>query len=321
MVHMLFDNPDDRNSMRFLADYKTASFKQVFPAQQCLSSNSMIKFCWTCIKNTADGDVIICWYDFMGVICWWLCKLQNKKCGIVILNILLKDKDTIKNKIARLLYKPVLKSKNVRATVTSKEYGQWLNERLGLSKKYILLHDIYHSGYVVERTEQIEKRTVFCGGRNGRDWAFLNEIAKTLPNVHFNCIMSKEDYEKYMASFAKNVCAKYDLPQEEFLQVLSESKLVIMPLDTEAPAGLIAMFQAAANNKMIIASDTMTTREYLGKNRGCLCGKNVKVWAEKIKYYIENTKEAQQCAAKFKIFLETECSEKHYAETLVQLVR
>ena len=321
MVHMLFDNPDDKNSMSFLSDYKTVSFKQVYPIQQCLSTKNMIGFCQKCIKNSMNGDTIICWYDFMGVICWWLCKIQNKKRRIIILNILLKDKDTIKNKIARLLYKPALKAKNVTITVTSKEYGEWLNKRLGLNKKYILLHDIYHSSYAMEIPAQTKKTTVFCGGRNGRDWAFLSEIARNLQDIQFNCIMSEEDYEKHKSSFGKNVYVKYDIPQDEFLRMLSEAALVIMPLDTEAPAGLIAMFQAAANDKMIIASNTMSTREYLGKDRGCLCEKNVKTWAEKIRYYIENTEEAKQCAVKFRTFLETECSEKHYAETLVQLAR
>ena len=43
---------------------------------------------------------------------------------------------------------------------------------------------------------------------------------------------------------------------------MCQSSLVVMPLDTEAPAGLIAFFQAAANGRMSITSDTVTTREY-----------------------------------------------------------
>ena len=61
--------------------------------------------------------------------------MQFKNRKIIALNILLKDKATTKNKAAKLLYKPVLKSKKVQATVTSKKYGEHLNEMLGIQKQ------------------------------------------------------------------------------------------------------------------------------------------------------------------------------------------
>ena len=41
----------------------------------------------------------------------------------------------------------MLKSNNVQATVTSKNYGEHLNKMLKINKKYTLLHDIYHGNY------------------------------------------------------------------------------------------------------------------------------------------------------------------------------
>lgn len=144
---MLFDNPGDKDVMSFLSKYETASINQMYPDQQCLSVKSMVRFCQKDIKNSTNGDTLICWYDFMGVLCWWLCKLQCEKRKIVILNILLKDKNSTKNKIARFLYKKALRSNSVEFTVTSMEYGEWLSKQLGLNKKYYLLHDIYHDNY------------------------------------------------------------------------------------------------------------------------------------------------------------------------------
>ena len=48
-----------------------------------------------------------------------------------------------------------------------------------------------------------------------------------------------------------------------FREMVRVASAVFMPLDTEAPAGLTVYFQAAANNKMIITSDTVTTEGYL----------------------------------------------------------
>ena len=109
MVYMLFDNPADKQNMTFLNGYETAKIRQIYPPQKCNSTKEMLAACKDMIKQSAEGDTIICWYDFMAVLCWWLCKVQFKNRKIIALNILLKDKATTKNKVAKLLYKPVLK--------------------------------------------------------------------------------------------------------------------------------------------------------------------------------------------------------------------
>ena len=316
MVYMLFDNPADKQNMTFLNSYETAKIRQVYPSQKCNSTKEMLDACKDIIKQSVDGDTIIFWYDFMAVLCWWLCKVQFKNRKIIALNILLKDKTTAKNKLAKFLYKSMLKSKKVQATVTSRKYGEHLNEMLGISKQYTLLHDIYHGGYSIEYEGKVIPNTVFCGGRNGRDWEFLIRIAQAMPEITFNCVMTKDKYEEYKENFGKNMVVRSDIPEQEFIEFMCQSQLVIMPLDTEAPAGLIAFYQAAANRKMAITSDTVTTQEYFADGRGALCGKNVEDWKNKIRYYLQHSEEADSCAAKFKNFLEIECSEEKYAKTL-----
>lgn len=90
--------------MTFLGEYETASIQQVYPEHKCNSTKEMLQACKEIIKQSADGDTIICWYDFMAVLCWWLCKVQFKNRKIIALNILLKDKATAKNKLAKMLY-------------------------------------------------------------------------------------------------------------------------------------------------------------------------------------------------------------------------
>lgn len=319
MVYMLFDNPADKQNMTFLNDYETAKIRQIYPPQKCNSTKEMLATCKDMIKQSADGDTIICWYDFMAVLCWWLCKVQFKNRKIIALNILLKDKNTAKNKLAKMLYKPMLKSKDVRATVTSRKYGEHLNEILGIQKKYVLLHDIYHGGYSIDYKGNVIPNTVFCGGRNGRDWGFLIEIAKAMPEVTFNCVMPKDKWGQYRDNFSDNMVVKSDIPEKEFLEFLCQSQMVVMPLDTEAPAGLIAFYQAAANEKMTITSDTVTTQEYFADGRGALCGGNVDDWKNKILYYLQHPDDADACAVKFKNYLESDCSEEKYAKTLMQM--
>lgn len=320
MVYFIFDNPADRNKMRFLKDYKTKIFEQVYPNAKLEGVKQMFRFVMNVLSNTKPEDTIVFWYDFMGVVCWWLCKITIKKRNIVILNILLKDKDSIKNRVARFLYKKTLLDNNVIATVTSLEYGFWLNNLLGLKREFNLLHDIYYgdlSGIIINDSTL---PSVFCGGRNGREWNLLIKIAKELPEVTFHCVLPSNEYESLKSEFSPNMIVKYDIVEEEFLSFLNESSLVVMPLDTQAPAGLIALFQAAMYYKMIITSNTVTTREYIMADRGVTCSNDVSDWVKEISYYVNHKEEAKTRALNFKSFLNSECSTKIYAKKLYEIV-
>ncbi len=320
MVYFLFDNPADKRNMEFLKKYGTASFDLIFPPEQCRSVKSMMKVCYKYIQKSNTGDTIVCWYDFMGILCWWLCEILHKKRKIVALNILLKNKETLKNKVARFLYRQALKSANLNATVTSKEYGKSVNKLLNIKKKYVLLHDIYHGQYNICYRGQVKENSVFCGGRNGRDWNFLFQLTEKMPDIQFNVVIPKEQFEQYRSYGRNNVSIETEISEKNFLELMCQSSLVIMPLNTEAPAGLIAMFQAASNGKLIIASDTVATKEYLAINRGVLCKYSFDEWERQIRYWLAHKKEAQGRALNFQKFLVNECSERKYAEILQQLV-
>lgn len=321
MVYFLFDNPADKKNMEFLKEYDTASFRLIFPQNQCRSVKSMLKVCNECIRNSTIGDTIICWYDFMGILCWCLCKILHQKRDIIILNILLKRKQSLKNRLARILYRQALKSKSVIATVTSKEYGASINKLLGIKKQYIILHDIYHGGYNISYAGEVQEKSVFCGGRNGRDWEFLFELAERMPDIQFNIVVSKEQFRQYKEKIGKNINIKTEISELKFLELMCQSSIVLIPLNTEAPAGLIVMFQAAANEKLVIASDTVTTREYFDDNRGILCKRSFDEWNKQIRFWLSHKKESRARAARLKHFLENECSEKKYAEILQQLAK
>lgn len=320
MVYFLFDNPADKQNMEFLKKYGIASFELIFPSEQCRSVKSMMKICYKYIQKSNTGDTVICWYDFMGILCWWLCKLTFKKRNIVALNILLKKKKSFRNRIAKILYRQALKSRDLVATVTSKEYGDYINRFLDIKKEYTLLHDIYYEKYDIKYSGDVQKYSVFCGGRNGRDWNFLFKLANQMPDIQFHIVVPLPVFEKYKNIFGDNVSVKTEISTSEFLEFMCQSSLVLMPLNTEAPAGLIAIFQAAANGKLIITSDTVTTREYFSNERGVLCHKDLREWEKQIRYWLEYSDEGKARTDKLKLFLEQECSKKKYAETLLKLV-
>ena len=321
MVYFLFDNPADKHNMDFLNQYgSTACFDLIFPQEQCKSLKSMLKICFDLIQTSKEGDTIICWYDFMGIICWWICKILHKQRNIIALNILLKDKHSVKNIVAKILYRSALKSPNLKATVTSKEYGASINKMLHIDKKYTVLHDIYHDRYDLKYEGESEKNSVFCGGRNGRDWNLIFRLANNMPDVRFNIVVPKKQMDQYKNKVGKNIYIKIEISEPDFLNLMCSSEIVLMPLNTEAPAGLIAMFQAAANGKLVITSNTVTTREYFADNRGVLCSNSFNEWEKQIRYWLKHPTEAQERANKLKAFLKNECSEQKYSVIIQKVI-
>ena len=78
-----------------LNGYETAKIRQIYPPQKCNSTKEMLAACKDVIKQSTEGDTIICWYDFMAVLCWWLCKLEFKNRGNFIDSLNMIEKNDI----------------------------------------------------------------------------------------------------------------------------------------------------------------------------------------------------------------------------------
>lgn len=320
MIYLLFDNPNDKENVSFITNSFSFEIKEIYSPKWDKLIIGWIIGCLTILKLSKRNDTIVCWYDFQAVLCYWLAKLSFRQRKIVCINLLLKDKATAKNKFVAWLYKKALKSKYFVASVTSVEYGIHLKERLGINKELFLLHDVFHEDYQINATLNVCPNTVFCGGRNGRDWKFMIEVAKVMPHVLFHLVMPKVTYDEYQHELPSNVVAKYNLSMNDFMKEMCSCEIVALPLDTEAPAGLIVLFQSAANMKYIITTDTMTTREYLSDGRGCLLPNDVEVWKKAINEKLGNVKSNIIASEKLLNFLESECSERKFVEGVETMI-
>lgn len=321
MIYLLFDNPSDKKKLSFITTTFSSKVKQIYSPKRNKLIIGWLLGCLKVLKLSQKDDTIVCWYDFQAVLCYWLAKLSFRHKKIVCINILLKDKASTKNKVVAWLYKKALKSKHFVASVTSVEYGIHLKKRLGINKDLFLLHDVFHEDYKVNASLDVCPNTVFCGGRNGRDWRFMIEVAKVMPHVQFHLVMPKVTYDEYQHELPSNVVAKYNLSMDDFMKEMCSCEIVALPLDTEAPAGLIVLFQAAANMKYIITTDTMTTREYLSDGRGCLLPNDVDVWKKVITERIGNEKGNKEVSSKLLNFLQTECSEEKFVDGVEFMIK
>ena len=275
------------------------------------------------VWKSKKDDTIVCWYDVQAVLCWWICHLLRMRREIVCINLLLKQKPTMKNRMASFLYKRALLAPNFKATVTSRHYGEWLKGKLGIDVNFTLLHDVYHDYYEMPQFAESEKDIVFCGGCYGRDWPLMMEIVKATPEVKFYMVMKGEMKKMYFGDmddgdFPTNVKVLTDIPYQRFMKCLCQSKMVCMPIDCESPQGLIVMFEGAANDKMILTSDTPTTQEYFDDSQRM--GKDVNQWRDAIRYYLSHEEERREKASAFHAFLKNECNETAFATTVKKLL-
>mgnify|MGYP002519184785 CR=1 FL=1 len=321
MNYLLFDNPQDKSSLSFISRMMHFGIKEVYSPKGKRLIIGWLKGCLSVLKQSLHNDTIVCWYDFQAVLSYWLSRLTFKRRKIVCVNLLLKDKESMKNKVVAWLYKKALNSKHFVASVTSVEYGNHLKKRLGIDKELFLLHDVFHEDYKVNGSVKVHPNTVFCGGRNGRDWKFMIEVAKVMQIVEFHLVMPKVTYEEFQTELPNNVVAKYNLSIEDFMKEMCSCEIVALPLDTEAPAGLIVLFQAAANMKYIITTDTMTTREYLSDEKGCLLPNDIVAWKKAIEDRLCNTQGNCEASAKLLNFLEKECSEKKFVDGIELMIK
>lgn len=318
-TYILFDKPQSENKSFISRILNNDSIEINSPKGRILLI-SWLKGCLKVLLYSRRSDTIICWYDFQAVLCWWICHLTFMRRKIVCINILLKDKSSLRNKIVSYLYKKSLLSSCFSASVTSVKYGEWLNKKLGIDAKYTLIHDVYHDSYRFEQAVDVIPNSVFCGGNNGRDWKFIIEVARKMPDIRFNIVMPHDVYLKYHSVFTKNMNVRYDIPYNEFMKELCSSSIVCLPLDTQAPAGLIVMFQAAANLKPLITTKTVTTMEYINKERGIIISNELDVWVNSIKSCLENIENSNKRALNFRDYLYCNCSEEIFVNGIKRML-
>lgn len=93
-----------------------------------------------------------------------------------------------------------------------------------------------------------------------------------------------------------------------------------MPLTTEAPAGLLVLFQAAGSERFVITTSTATTRAYITSDRGCALERDVKQWKDAIRYYLLNEKERNDKALKLHKFLKDVCGRDNFDSGIQKIV-
>lgn len=312
---------DTNEGYPFVADRLKRECRKVYSPQKSSKYLTWIAGAWKAMRESRKGDIIVSLYDFQGILCLLSGYLTFRRRHILGINLLLKDKPTARNRFASALYRHAVQSPWFTATVTSEAYRTWFNSKLGLNINFPLLRDVYYNSY--EPIVQIAEGdgSIFCGGRNSRDWNLMFKLAALMPDTKFRFIMPTDKYIEYRSRITPNITALHEIPMDEFLDHMNHSSIICMPVTTDAPAGLITMFQAAGYKKPIISTRTVTTCEYLTHDRGYLMPNNDSaIWQQAIIHIRNHYTEAMEKARNFHTFVTTECSEAKYVAEIEHII-
>ena len=276
--------------------------------------------CLRAIRRTQAGDRIVCWFDFQAVMAYWMCRLLGIRRTFLAINIMLKQKTSWRNRMTARLYRSALRSDRFDATFTSAEYRDAVCTRLGVGRRFPIVHDVFHPLPTVGPAAEGDG-SIFCGGHNGRDWTLMAQIARTMPHRRFRLVLSGAAYQRYAAALsAPNIEVLCDISAREFADVMGRASLVCLPLDTEAPAGLVVLFHAVALRRPVLVSSTMTTREYLERYPAFLCAdQDAAVWGERAEYLLTHPAEASEAVEALNAELGRTCSEALFTDQVCSL--
>ncbi len=321
MIRILHDTPE---GYPFIAERLTLPCVKHFSPQFKQKYLTWIVGSWRIMRKSRKGDIILTVYDFQGVLCYWIGLLTFRRRKTLGINILLKQKKSIRNKIASFMYKRALKSEWFFTTATTDQYGKWIAKHLNISTAIPTLRDVMYDSYLADAKKigSTDEEYIFSGGRNGRDWNFLINLAKTLPNVLFK-VSAPGKVKKIFDSdrhLPKNIEWHCDISSDEFNKLLSGASIVALPLDTEAPAGLIVIFQSAAFNKPLIVSKTISTQDYIPANGGFILNKDISMWEKAITTLLQDKAMSNHMANNLHNHIVENCNEQKYVATIERLL-
>lgn len=226
------------------------------------------------IYKSKNNDIIICWLDLTALYLLIILRIFHSKRKIIAINIMFNQESGLINLIKRKMFHWMLNHDSIYPTVTSSELAKIYTELFQLKdKQFYLLHDCYGNDVVYRNVITKNEGYVFCGGSNGRDWSTLVKVASLLPDIPFVIVGPNKNV--LGEGYPDNINFHYDIPYDQFKQLMANCSLLALPLNTEAPAGLIVLFTAALMQKPVITTNSITMREYISSgNNGILINMN-----------------------------------------------
>lgn len=231
------------------------------------------------VKKVKNEDLIVCWLDLIGFYTYIFLFLFGKKNKILVLNLMVNNDGSIISNLKKYLFQNFLNNKNNYFTLTSNHLQNLYFDYFPKCNRsnFFILNDTYEDLFdlIKKESQKINKNSIFCGGRNSRDWNVAFQIAKMNPKFEFIYVVPSKDVVPKEVS--KNIKLYENITKSKFNTLISSCSIVILPLNTDAPAGLIVLYLAGLLKKALIISDSLSIRDYIVNDENGIVIKNPQI--------------------------------------------
>lgn len=272
--YKILDNADDGKR-------RLAKWYKIINTLEC------INLAINALRCAEEDDIIVSMCATPGIFTALFAAGKKK---ILILNLLCHSTNKVKffEKIRNYIYRKALNTENVWATCNAREDVKMYEKMFSIKKKG---HIVYlpdgiemdnKNRLIVEKSfdTQID---VFSCGASARDWDTLLKVAEQMPQITFHIVARKSDLKG--KNIGRNVQVECEISHELYINRLLQSKIVVLPLNSDVTAGLLVFFDAIKYNKLPIITLTNSTKQFIPSN--CVEAltvpmKNVDVLVDKI---------------------------------------
>lgn len=227
---------------------------------------SSFKISFNCIKRAREKDIIISMTSTPGITSALILNILKRKykIKIIALNLLAHwgSSNHMIEKIRDLFYMIAFKYPYLWSTVNVKTDINLYSKNFCVDKeRFFLLPDAIENMKSIKMSQSKEEY-IFAGGMSERDWDCIVKCAIQLKKYKFVVVANKHDWsDKYPQ--LDNLQVYHNITLKEFNKLLYDSKVVVLPLKSEGTAGLMVLFEALRNKKMVIATETEAIKNFI----------------------------------------------------------
>jgi len=91
------------------------------------------------------------------------------------------------------------------------------------------------------------------------------KVSKKLPHINFVIVGPKKN--TLGENYPKNIKYFYNISYTKFQRLMMNCSVIALPINTEAPAGLIVLFTTGLMSKPVVTTNNITMREYILNNK------------------------------------------------------
>lgn len=114
---------------------------------------------------------------------------------------------------------------------------------------------------IIKIKDKKDNGYIFMGGATNRDYSLFLDVAKKMPNYNFMAVTFKNKKNLFKDA-PKNVIVKFGLPENDFYQMIANSRIVFIPLTNNMQGGQMVIFQGALLEKPIVTTENTSIKTY-----------------------------------------------------------